>query len=81
MVIMKLFYIQKSFPYTERRNQQMRRIARTIFPSRFTRKGSQRYISVPSSVEERMGLKDGDYLDVEISWPETEEYDEENEKQ
>lgn len=26
-----------------------------------------------------MGLKDGDYLDVEISWPETEEYDEENE--
>ena len=51
----------------------MRRIARTIFPSRFTRKGSQRYISVPSSVEERMGLKDGDYLDVEISWPETEE--------
>lgn len=49
---MKLFCIQKSFPYNERRNQQIKRIARMIFPSRFTRKGSQHYISAPSSVED-----------------------------
>lgn len=53
----------------------IRRIARTAFPGKFTKKGSLRYIAVPSSVEERMGLKEGDYLDVIISWPKTEEYD------
>lgn len=37
-----------------------------------------RYIPVPSSVEERMGLKDGDFLDVVITWPIYEEYDLEN---
>ncbi len=51
----------------------MKRIALTRFPSKFVKKGSQRYIPVPSSVEERMGLKDGDYLDIEISWPVMEE--------
>lgn len=56
----------------------MRRIALTRFPSKFTRRGSQRFISVPSSVEERMGLRDGDYLDVEISWPVTVEYEPED---
>ncbi len=34
-----------------------------------------RYIAVPSSVEERMGLQDGDFLDVVITWPIYEEYD------
>lgn len=53
----------------------IKRIARTAFPGKFTKKGSLRYIAVPSSVEERMGLKEGDYLDVVISWPMMEEYD------
>lgn len=53
----------------------IRRIARTAFPGKFTKKGSLRYIAVTSSVEERMGLKEGDYLDVVISWPITEEVD------
>lgn len=61
--------------YSEnQRRIAMRRISKTMFPGKFARKGSLRYIAVPSSVEERMGLKDGDYLDVEISWPITEEY-------
>lgn len=59
----------------ERVSKARRRIARTAFPGKFTRKGSLRYIAVPSSVEERMGLKEGDYLDVVISWPVTEEFD------
>lgn len=53
----------------------IRRIARTSFPGKFSKKGSLRYIAVPNSVEERMGLKEGDYLDVVISWPITEEYE------
>lgn len=59
----------------------IRRIAKTAFPAKFTKKGSLRYISVPSSVVERMGLKDGDYLDVVITWPIYEECDlEDNER-
>lgn len=53
------------------------RIVKTSFPGKYTKKGSQRYIAVPASVEERMGLKDGDYLDVVVSWPEMEEIDQE----
>lgn len=52
----------------------IRRIAATTFPGKYSKRGSLRYIAVPSSVEERMGLKEGDYLDVVISWPTTEEY-------
>lgn len=59
----------------------MRRIKTTSFPSKYTKKGTQRYIAVPSSVEERMGLTDGDYLDVVITWPETEEIDGESMEQ
>lgn len=59
----------------------MKRISKTVFPGKFARKGSLRYIAVPSSVEERMGLKDGDYLDVEISWPLMEEYNLDEESQ
>lgn len=47
-----------------------------MFPGRFSRNGNLRYIAVPSSVVDRMGLVDGDYVDVMITWPETEEYDE-----
>lgn len=57
---------------------RIRRIKKTAFPAKFTKKGSLRYIPVPSSVEERMGLKDGDFLDVVITWPIYEEYDLEN---
>lgn len=54
---------------------RIRRIKKTAFPAKFTKKGSLRYIAVPSSVEERMGLQDGDFLDVVITWPIYEEYD------
>ena len=54
---------------------RIRRIKKPAFPAKFTKKGSLRYIPVPSSVEERMGLKDGDFLDVVITWPIYEEYD------
>ena len=53
----------------------MKRIAQTIFPGKFAKSGNLRYIAVPTSVVERMGLKEGDYLDVTITWPRMEEYD------
>ena len=53
----------------------MRRIAKTIFPGKLARTGNTKYISVPTQVIERMGLKEGDYLDVTITWPEMQEYD------
>ena len=37
--------------------------------------GTRRYIPVPASVAERMGLEEGDLLDVTVSWPKTETYD------
>lgn len=53
----------------------MKRIAKTAFPGKYAVKGNLRYIAVPANVIERMGLNDGDYLDVEISWPKIEEYE------
>ena len=53
----------------------MKRIARTVFPGRFASSGNLRYITIPSSVIERMNLKVGDYLDVTVEWPEMQEYD------
>ena len=53
----------------------IRRIARTVYPGEFKRSGNLRYIAVPSSVIDRMGLREGDYLDVTLTWPETEEVD------
>ena len=53
----------------------MKRIAKTIFPGKLARTGNTKYISVPTQVIERMGLKEGDYLDVMITWPEMQEYD------
>ena len=53
----------------------MKRIAKTIFPGKLARTGNTKYISVPTQVIERMGLKEGDYLDVTITWPEMQEYD------
>ncbi len=52
----------------------MKRIAQSTFPGKFAKNSNLRYIAVPSSVVERMGLIEGDYLDVTISWPKTEEY-------
>ena len=53
----------------------MKRIARTTFPGKYVERNSLRYVAVPVSVVERMGIKDGDYLDVTISWPVLEEYE------
>lgn len=53
----------------------MRRIAETTFPAKYTVHGTQRYVTVPVSAVERMGLHDGDYLDVTIRWPRTEEFE------
>ena len=53
----------------------MKRIAKTVFPGKLARTGNTKYISVPTTVIERMGLKEGDYLDVTITWPRMEEYD------
>ena len=53
----------------------IKRIAETAFPAKYVKKGSMRYVAVPISVEERMNLRDGDFLDVVISWPRTEEYE------
>lgn len=53
----------------------MKRIAKTVYPGKFARSGNMRYIAVPSSVVERMGLKEGDFLDVTLTWPEMQEYD------
>lgn len=53
----------------------MKRIAKTVFPGKLAKTGNMRYIGVPTSVIERMGLKEGDYLDVTVAWPEIQEYD------
>lgn len=53
----------------------MKRIAKTVYPGKLAKSGNMRYIGVPTSVIERMGLKEGDYLDVTLTWPEMEEYD------
>ena len=53
----------------------MKRIARTTFPGKYVERNSLRYVAVPVSVVERMGIKDGDYLDVTVSWPVLEEYE------
>ena len=47
---------------------------KTVFPGEYKKKGNLRYIAVPVSVVERMNLKEGEYLDVIISRPETAEY-------
>ena len=36
--------------------------------------GSKRYVAIPVAAVERMGICDGDYLDVTIRWPKTEDY-------
>lgn len=53
----------------------MIRIAETQFASKYSTNRNARSITVPAIVAERMGLKDGDYLDVIIRWPKVEEYD------
>jgi len=53
----------------------MKRIAETTFPAKFTVRGTQRYVTVPAGVAERMNLRDGDYLDVTVKWPRMEEFD------
>lgn len=53
----------------------MKRIARTTFPGKYVERNSLRYVAVPISVVERMGIRDGDYLDVTVSWPVLEEYE------
>lgn len=53
----------------------MKRIAKTTFPGKYVERNSLRYVAVPVSVVERMGIKDGDYLDVTVSWPVLEEYE------
>ena len=53
----------------------MKRIAETTFPAKYTVHGTQRYVTIPVSAVERMGLRDGDYLDVTIKWPRTEDFE------
>ena len=53
----------------------MKRIMKTTYPGRFAKTGTRWYVSVPATVIERMGLEDGDYLDVTLEWPRMEEYD------
>ena len=53
----------------------MLRIAKTNFPSRIVVKGRVYYLNVPAAVIERMGLKEGEYVDVRISLPETKKSD------
>ena len=53
----------------------MLRIAESTFASKYTRNGNTRSVVIPAIVAERMGLQEGDYLDVTIRWPKTEEYD------
>ena len=53
----------------------MLRIAKTNFPSRIVVKGKVYYLNVPAAVIERMGLKEGEYVDVRISLPETKKSD------
>ena len=49
----------------------MIRIAKTNFPSRIVLKGRVYYLNVPATVIERMGLQEGEYVDVRITLPET----------
>ena len=53
----------------------MKHIMKTVYPGKFAKTGNRYYISVPATVIERMGLEDGDYLDVTLEWPRMEEYD------
>lgn len=51
----------------------MKRIIKSQFAGKFAKNGSLRYIRVPASVVERMGLKEGEYLDITIRIPKREE--------
>lgn len=53
----------------------MKRISETTFPAKLTVRGSLRYVTVPVNAVDRMGIRDGDYLDVTIRWPRTEDYE------
>ncbi|MBR6911827.1 MAG: hypothetical protein IKN41_08230 [Candidatus Methanomethylophilaceae archaeon] len=53
----------------------MKRITETTFPSKYTKRGNLRYVAVPSSVIERMGLRDGEYLDVTVKLPNWGDFD------
>lgn len=53
----------------------MKRIAETTFPAKLTVRGTMRYVTVPANVVERMGIRDGEYLDVTVRWPKTEDYE------
>lgn len=51
----------------------MKRVVKTSFPGKYIERGTQHYIAVPVNAVERMGLKNGDHLDVCIRIPETDE--------
>ncbi len=57
----------------------MKCVKETTFPAKYSKNGTLRYISVPILVVERMGLREGEHINVTISRPELIEYDVEEE--
>ncbi len=55
----------------------IRRIIESSFPGRFVVNGSNKYVTIPSSVIQRMALTPGEYLDVTVRLPKTDKYEEE----
>ncbi len=51
----------------------MRRIIETTYPAKVMLNGSNRYITLPAEIMKRMGLEVGDYIDVTIRLPKTED--------
>ena len=59
------------FTTTKQQVIDMKRIAKSTFPSKIVRKGKVSYLNVPATVVERMDLKEGEHLDVTVTLPET----------
>ncbi len=58
------------------RGDTIKRISESSFPGRFVVNGTNKYVTIPAVVIQRMALTPGEYLDVTIRLPKTEKYDE-----
>ena len=53
----------------------MKCITSSTYPAKVVKSGKVKYVAIPANVLHRMGLEEGDLLDVTISFPKMEEYD------
>ena len=53
----------------------MKCITTSTYPAKVVKSGKIRYVAIPAQVLHRMGLEEGDLLDVTISYPQMAEYD------